>query len=189
MEEVFHQPSESIIVIYHRRIHRDSVGVIHKIQESNLILDIFARNNDEAIEVSAAFLANMRLKIANSFGTRHGALLYILPIIHMILSLTIIVVGWALLSLEYCFYFGVVAAVTMPLLIYWIATSLTKRRDILKENLELTGKFVNSDEIDEMVAWLGTKKHSRGYWFKRIIFYELYYIPISVFLFLLYHSQ
>lgn len=189
MEEVFHQPSSSIIMKYHLRIHRESRGVFHKFQDSNLILDIFARNNDEAIEVSAAFLANMRLKIAQPFGARHGAFLYVLPIIHMIVSLSIIVLAWALLSLEYCFVFGIVAAVTIPLLIYWIATSLTTRRDILKKNLELTGKFENSEEIDETVAWLRTKQHTRGYWFKRIIFYELYYIPISIFLFILSTSQ
>ncbi|MHA1666574.1 MAG: hypothetical protein ACTSW7_04310 [Candidatus Thorarchaeota archaeon] len=189
MEEVFHQPSESISVIYHRRIHQDSVGVLHKVQETNLILDIFARNNDEAIEVSAAFLANMRLKVEHPFGTRHGALLYILPIIHLIISLSVIVLAGLLWGLEYGFVFGVIAAFTIPLLIYWISISLTTRREILKENLELTGKFENSDEIDEMVAWLKTKQHSRGYWFKRVIFYELYYIPISIFLFLLYHSQ
>ncbi len=189
MEEVFHQPFESISVIYHRRIHRDSVGAIHKIQESNLILDIFARNNDEAIEVSAAFFANMRLKIAHPFGTRHGPLLYVLPIIHMFISLTAIIIGWALLSHEYLFYLGVIAVVTLPLLIYWIAISFTTRREILKENLELTGKFENSDKIDETVLWLRTKQHTKGYWLKRIIFYELYYIPISIFLFFLYYSQ
>lgn len=189
MEEVFHQPSESISVIYHRRIHRDSVGVIHKIQKSNLILDIFARNNDEAIEVSAAFLANMRLKIGHSFGTRHGAMLYVLPIIHLIISLSVIVIVRLLMSLEYGFVSGAIAAVTIPLLIYWISISLTTRREILKENLELTGKFENSEEIDEMVTWLKTKQHTRGYWFKRIIFYELYYIPISVFLLFLSFSQ
>jgi len=189
MEEVFYQPSSSIIVKYHSRKHPDSRGVIHKVQKSNLKLDVFARNNDEAIEVSAAFLANMRLKIAQPFGARHGALLYVLPIIHMIVSLSIIVLAWALLSLEYCFYFGVIAAVTIPILIYWIAISLNTRREILKKNLELTGKFENSDDIDETVAWLRTKYHSKGYWFKRIIFYELYYIPLSIFLFFLYHSQ
>ncbi len=189
MEEVFHQPFESISVIYHKRMHRDDIGVIHKVQESNIILDIFARSNDEAIEVSAAFFANMRLKIAHPFGTRHGPLLYVLPIIHMIVSLTIIVVGWVLLSLEYCFYFGVIAVVTLPLLIYWIATSFTTRREILMENLELTGKFENSEDIDEAVTWLRAKQHTRGYWFKRIIFYELYYIPITILVFVLYHSQ
>ena len=189
MEEVFHQPSSSIDVMYHKRIHRDSIGVIHKVQESNLILDIFARNNDEAIEVSAAFFANMRLKIGHSFGTRHGALLYVLPIIHLITSLSVIVIVGLLMSLEYGFVSGVIAAFTIPLLIYWISISLTTRREILKENLQLTSKFENPEEIDEMVAWLGTKQHTRGYWFKRIIFYELYYIPISILLFLLYHSQ
>ncbi|MHA1613487.1 MAG: hypothetical protein ACTSYJ_01505, partial [Candidatus Thorarchaeota archaeon] len=173
----------------HKRIHRDSVGVLHKIQETNLILDIFARNIDESIEVSAAFLAKERLKVAHPFGARHGALLYILPIIHLIISLSVIVLVGLLWGLEYGFYFGVIASVTLPLLIYLISISLTTRREILKENLELTGKFENSDEIDEMVAWLKTKQHSRGYWFKRVIFYELYYIPISIFLFLLYHSQ
>ncbi len=188
MEEVFHKPSESISVIYQKRIHRDDIGVIHKVQESNIILNIYAMNNDEAIEVSAAFFANMRLKIAHPFGTRHGPLLYVLPIIHMIVSLTAIIIGWALLSHEYLYYLGVIAVVTLPLLIYWIAISFTTRREILKKNLELTGKFENSEDIDEAVSWLRAKQHTRSYWFKRIIFYELYYIPISILLFLLYNS-
>ena len=183
MEEVFHQPSSSIGVKYHSRVHRESRGVIHKIQKSKIKLDIYARSNDEAIEVSAAFLANMRLKVAHPFGARHGPLLYLLPIIHLLISLCAIMIIWAVMGHGYDFVCAVIAAVTLPLLIYWIATSFNTRREILKENLELTGKFENSEEIDETVAWLRTKQHTRGYWFKRIIFYELYYIPITLLLY------
>lgn len=189
MEEVFHHPSSSIRVKYHARIHRKSRGVIHEVQKSGLKLDIYARNNDEAIEVSAAFLAHMRLKVAHPFGARHGALLYVLPIIHLTISLLAIVLGGTLAGLVYGSIIGAVAAVTIPLLIYWISTSLNIRREILKENLESTGIFENSEVIDETIVWLGTKQHTHAYWFKRLIFYELYYIPLIILLlFLSFHQ-
>jgi hypothetical protein len=178
MEEVLHIPSSSVTIKYHYVKLSSDKGVLHSIKDEHLNIEIIATNKDEGIKVVAAFFANQRLKTAKHFGVRHGSLLYLFPIIHLLATLLIVTTGALGLGFLFGIIFGTFSAVTIPLLIFWVFTSLEKRRTILKENLNATTEFESDQEIDEFVTWLGTKTHTRKYWIKRLVFYEAYYIPI-----------
>lgn len=188
MEKVFHLPSSAVQVKYHSRVKKDAEWVRQSVRESSLLLDVYATGTREGTKLAAAFLANMRLKAAQSFGSRHGPLLYVLPIVHLFLFLLVMVLGALTLGFVFGISAGLVAATSLPLLIIWVASVLERRRSDLKDNLTMTDVFDDLDEIDEMVLWLNTKTHSRNYWVKRILFYEIYYIPLTLFLFLLSQS-
>ena len=188
IEEVLHIPSSSITIRYHSVERSADKGVLHSIKDEYLSMDIYATNKNEGIKVAAAFFANQRLKVAKHFGARHGSLLYMLPIIHLLATLLIVTVGALGVGFLFGIIFGTFSAVTIPFLIFWVSASLEKRRTILKENLNTTTEFESDQEIDEFVRWVGTKTHSQKYWIKRLVFYEAYYIPIislMVFLYIL----
>ncbi|MHA1109568.1 MAG: hypothetical protein ACTSRE_00590 [Promethearchaeota archaeon] len=178
MEHVLHIPSSSVTIKYHPVKRSADKGILHSIKDEYLNIDIYATNENEGIKVAAAFFANQRLKVAKHFGARHGSLLYILPIIHLLATLLIVTIGALGIGFLFGIIFGTLSAITVPFLIFWISDSLEKRRTILKENLKATTEFESDQEIDEFVTWLGTKTHTRKFWIKRLVFYEAYYIPI-----------
>ena len=166
----------------------DHVGVIPAIEETSLKLDIYARDTQEGVKVAAAFLANTRLKVARSFGSRHGSLLYLLPVLHLLTFLLIMGISAYIFGFAYGILSGIIAAVSSPLLIIWVASSLKRRRSDLKDNLEKTNLFGNSQEIDEVATWLKAKIHTKGYWIKRALFYECYFVPFTLLFVLLLQS-
>jgi hypothetical protein len=186
MEEVFGVPSSKIQVKYHQRVKRESRGVIPKLMKDILRIDVYATNRNEGVKVTAALFANKQLENADSFGARHGELMYILPILHLLGFLAVIVFGALFLGALFGLVVAIVAAVTIPILIMWISSSLETRRVVLAENLEATNLFAGPEEIEDTVVWLGTKMHSKRYWIKRILFYEMYYIPITILMIFLY---
>ena len=178
MEDVLNITSSSVTIKYHSVKHSADKGILHSIKDEYLNIDIYATNENEGIKVAAAFFANQRLKVAKHFGTRHGSLLYILPIIHLLATLLIVTVGALGIGFLFGIIFGTFSALTILFLIFCVSNSLEKRRTTLKENLKATTEFESDQEIDEYVTWLGTKTHTRTYWVKRLVFYEAYYIPI-----------
>jgi hypothetical protein len=186
--KVLHIPSSAIHMNYYPTKEQDHIGVIPTIEETSLKLDIYARDTQEGIRVAAAFLANTRLRVARSFGSRHGSLLYILPVLHLLAFILIMAMGAYILGYAFGILSGIIAAGSMPLLIIWIASSLKKRRSDLSDNLEKTKLFRNSQEIDEMATRLKARIHTKGYWIKRTFFYECYYIPLTLFFVLLLQS-
>jgi hypothetical protein len=186
--KVLHIPSSAVSMNYYPTKDEDRVGVIPTIEETSLKLDIYARDTQEGTKVAAAFLANTGLSLARSFGSRHGPLLYFLPILHLLAFILIMAMSAYVFGFAYGILSGIVAAVSLPLLIVWIASSLKRRRSDLKDNLEKTNLFRNSQEVDEMATWLKAKIHTKGYWIKRALFYECYYVPLTLFFVLLLQS-
>ena len=186
--KVLHIPSSAIQMNYYPTKDEDHIGVIPAIEETSLKLDIYARDTREGVKVAAAFLANTRLKAARSFGSRHGPLLYFLPILHLLVFLLIMAMSAYILGFAYGILSGIIAAISLPLLVIWVAFSLKRRRSDLKDNLEKTEIFRNSQEIDEVATWLKAKIHTKGYWIKRALFYECYYVPLTLLFVLLLQS-
>jgi sensor histidine kinase YesM len=186
--KVLHIPSSAIHMNYYPIKEEDHIGVIPAIEETSLKLDIYARDQQEGIKVAAAFLANTRLRVARSFGSRHGPLLYLLPILHLLTFLLIMGISAYIFGFAYGILSGTIAAVSSPKLIIWIASSLKRRRSNLKDNLEKTNLFGNSQEIDEVATWLKAKIHIKGYWIKRALFYECYFVPFTLLFVLLLQS-
>ena len=180
MEEVFHVPPSAVHVVYHPEANSRGRGVLHRTQGSGLTLDVYASSVVEGTEVVAAFFADRRLMVASSFGARHGALLYMLPVFHLMTFLLAIAIGVTAEGIVTGIFIGLVAAASIPLLIFWEAASLETRRLTLKNNLEMTGIFRRPIEIDEMIAWLHTKVHNRRYWAKQVLFYEICYVPLTL---------
>ena len=185
MEEVFHIPSSGVHVEYPSIGHSSDKGVMHRVEGPRLGLLVYATSIEEGTDVIAAFFANERLMVAKAFGARHGALLYVLPVFHLMVFLVAEAIVLSSLDFAAGIVIGVAAVVTIPLLVFWAASSLETRRLTLKSNLEMTGRFGNS-EIDEVVAWLHTKTHSRQYWTRRTLFYEIFYVSLTLLLILSY---
>ncbi len=189
MEEIFHLPSSSIQVKYQKRVRRNSRGVFHKVLDSRIELNVFARDHNDALDVVAAFFANERLKSYPHFGTRHGALLYMIPVIALTVLLFVISVVGSLRGEHDAMVSAIIAAVVTPFLFYWIGRSLSRRREALKECLASTGRFSDPETIEETVLWLGTKNRTWRYWLKRCMFYELFYLGLAYVLYLIWTAK